>query len=426
MKIILTCILSVALISALAGADEVGSANILVVDREGQPVAGANMVLSGYKILDSPAIRKREGAQVLVQTDRAGRVEIKLGADGSCGLDDILSIGKEGYKFEDFLNPSWKSPVTSRHTPQNPRKYVLRKLEDEKTCMLRPVGVKDSSGMWLGEGFFYSCKEGAGRMRCDVDFFRNVSEAKPEWSHLRYTDFSIEPHFDSVLEQWSFTLTTTNFGCGIIATTNRVFRAPENGYGQRVEVSPELYTHPCFTLYFRTRTPRVYAMIPFSRNDFFGIKACAKHGSWAPSFEFSFIALVVNPTGGRTFEEDDTLEEAVAGGSVADTIRSDTWRDFLFEHRYPRPPDVPARIKNRKAKKALMKENRELQKKLRQLEKQIEEVKSRMNGGTKAQIAEATKELQAEKKRIDERLTSNGRECARLDKEVHTLFLEAK
>lgn len=356
MKNILTYFLFVALTWIHVWAEEVGSAHFLVVDREGQPVSGVYMALSGYNILDSVAIQKREGNKILVQTDRVGRVEVKLGTDGFCGLDNLLGVGKDGYKFEEFLNPFWNMSASSEHTLQNPRKYVLRKLEDEKTCMLRPVGAKGLSGMWFGEGFLYSCKEGAGRMRCDVDFFRIVSEAKSEWSHLRYTDFSIEPHFDSASKVWSFTLMTTNSGCGIIATTNRVFRAPEKGYGQHVEVPPELYTHPCFTIYFRTRSPRVYAMIQFERNGLFGINACARHGSRAPSFEFSFIALTVNPTGGRTFEEDDSLEEAVAGGSVADTIRSDAWHDFLFEHRYPRKPDISARIKNRKAKKVLWKE----------------------------------------------------------------------
>ncbi len=402
---------------------EAESAHILVVDHVGRPVAGANLVLFGLEIRNSPAIKERDGYDVFVQSDESGRVEIKLG-EGSYG--SLQKLWKDGYKFEEFQNPAIHSYITVKDTLENPHKFVLRKLEDEKTCMLNPIGVKFPAGWRNIEDCHYRFSQRNGRKRADIDFFRRVSEAKPERNHLRYTDFSVEPHFDSSSRRWSFTLMTTNSGCGIIATTNRVFMAPEKGYSQQVKVSPELYAHPCFTLYFRTRTPRVHAMIPFASGEYFGIKGYAGNDSEAPYFEFGFENVLINPTGGRTFEEDDSLDEAVMGGSVADTIRFDAWDDFLFEHRYPRPPDVPARIRNRKAKKILLKELMELEDKSRELKQQIKQIKSKMAGSSPAQIEEATKALRTEDERIQGLASARGQECVRLDKEVHTLFLESK
>lgn len=415
-------IFSMMLAASVWGGEAAKSAHILVVDHVGRPVAGANLVLFGLEIRNSPAIKERDGHMVLVQSDDSGRVAIELDKDS---WGSFKKIWKDGYKFEEFQNPAIHSYITVKDTFENPHRFVLRKLEDEKACMLNPIGVKFSAG-WRNDGCNYYFTWGNGRKRADIDFFSRVSEAKPEWNHMRYTDFSVEPHFDSCSRQWSFTLMTTNSGCGIIATTNRVLMAPEKGYSQQVRVSSELYSHPCFTLYFRTRTPRVYAMISFTPGEYFGIKGYSGDDSETPNFKFGFENLLINPTGGRTFEEDDSLEEAVAGGSVADTIRSDAWHDFLFEHRYPRPPDVSARIKNRKAKKLLFKELLELKNKSRDLDKQIKQIESKMAGRLPAEIEEATKALRTEEKRIQDLARARGEECDRLDKEVHTLFLDSK
>ena len=415
----LFAMLSLFFVLATKGGDDV-CAYLLVVDQEDRPVANANMVLRG-KIRDTAVISQKVNGKVLVRTDQKGRVEIGLEPGGSCRLDNSLSIWKEGYRFEKYLNPAWDDVISWQASRSNPRKFVLRKLEDEKCCQLNPVGYKDET-VWKGEGLVFWFNKKNERTRCDIDLFRTQSEAKPERCHLRYTDFSVEPHYDSVSKQWSMTLTTTNSGCGIIATTNRVFRAPDTGYSQHVHVGPEVYKHRAFTLYLKTRTPRVYAMIAFEPWDIVGTS-----GNWeGPSFEFGFLNLLINPTGGRTFEEDATLDEPVSGGSVADTIRSDALHDFLFEHRYPRKPDISARVRNRKTKKSLDDERIQLEETIRTLEAKIDKMKSQMKVSHSDPAKKSTMSLQKERDGCKERLQELCREGRRLNEEVHTLFLSEK
>lgn len=150
-------------------------------------------------------------------------------------------------------------------------------------------------------------------------------------------------------------------------------------------------------------------------------------GNWeGPSFEFGFLNLLINPTGGRTFEEDATLDEPVSGGSVADTIRSDALHDFLFEHRYPRKPDISARVRNRKAKKSLDDERIQLEETIRTLEAKIDKMKSQMKVSHSDHAKKSTMSLQKERDGCKERLKEVCCERRRLNEEVHTLFLSEK
>ena len=148
----LFAMLSLFFVLATQGGDDV-CAYLLVVDQEDRPVANANMVLRG-KIRDTAVISQKLNGKVLVRTDQKGRVEIGLEPEGFCRLDNSFSIWKEGYRFEKYLNPVWDDVISWQASRANPRKFVLRKLEDEKCCQLNPVGYKDET-VWKGEGLVF-------------------------------------------------------------------------------------------------------------------------------------------------------------------------------------------------------------------------------------------------------------------------------
>ena len=76
-----------------------------------------------------------------------------------------------------------------------------------------------------------------------------------------YDDFFVSARYDEASDGWRVAFWTTNANCGVIATAKRRYEAPADGYLPRAEVSQEEYLSPSFTLYLRTREPRVYAMM---------------------------------------------------------------------------------------------------------------------------------------------------------------------
>ncbi len=308
-----------------------GSVHFLVTDQEGRSVPEA-FVQYGWGDVENDYFVERKQWQ---KTDAMGRLVVTSEEQRTY---EVKAAVRQGYRYEKFLNPNRLSDCTEEKcTEANPFRIVLRKLLDEKACLLdcRYVPPRDPYSFPI-----------------DVDIFRKFCNDRSCGDRYSYTDFTVKPHFDQATKNWTLTIVTTNANCGLIATTNRVYCAPETGYAQQVDISREFYTNEAFTLYCRTRDPQIYCMIAFRPAHDFDFDDSPK-----AFFRFRYDMALVNPTGGRSLENDDELKAM----DIAESICINALESLLFDHRYPPRPDIRARVENRKRRSAVEKELKLLQ-----------------------------------------------------------------
>lgn len=374
----------------------------IVVDSEGRPIEGAKTVIEWRRWEQGWWRDHHYPRGAVTTTGKDGRFRISVTENDSGFL--VKPTEKEGYKYEEYLNPMRDEILDFReHTRDNPYRIVLRKVLDEKAYLLllsaeRRLVVKP--------------EDKAGRL--DIDLFGRFLE--PEVHGDRRTphvDFSVLASFDAQARRWSIVFKTDNDDTGIIATTNRVFLAPESGYSNRVEVPQEMYTNECFSLYLYTRKPRMYVMFDFDRDDLH-----ARTDNYA-HFKFSYNYAKVNPYGSRVFEpyDESPYRELLRG------FFSRSCKCLLEEHRYPPRLDIPARLENRRQWQELADESTRQSKLCQKLEEEKKTIERQLNEGIKVKGDRNVVQIDM---KIGEAVKAMRRcmfEQRRLDKEIGDLFL---
>ena len=381
-------------VALAAGGALADTAYVQVVDEAGMPISGA--VVSAYwfeKTIFSSKVKPGSGN---FTCDKRGVAEISLFGKA---MVTLRNAGKEGYAFEEYLNLNMRRDFLSgdADTRSIPRRIVLRRLEPVSFLL-----VVDSGGFRHSKGT---------PIQFSIDLFHKL---RKEWKIPSYDDFFVSSRYHEDQRRWETVFWTTNANCGLVATVNRRFAAPETGYVSRIEVSQEDFTNKAFTLYLKTRDPSVYVMIPFGLSD---LQSRGPVGQVGPIWDFRYKDARINPYGGREMEKD------VRTNSISGDLQDESLQALLEKHRYPPKPDLEARLENRKKQYEMLKEInrcREVNKALRESIKKEEE---RLKGGNQAEIEKATKGLREKLKESGSRVHHCFDEIERLKKEAHTLNL---
>ncbi len=372
-----------------------GSVHFLVTDQDGHPVPGAFVKLKWWDLPD--------GSQYPVphvkcfQATENGRIVAPVDEDEDRCVE---AAGKKGYRYEDYLNPNRTEYAKPQvHSEANPFRIVLRKLLDEKACLLdcRYVPPRDHHSFPI-----------------NVDIFRKFCNDRSCGERYGYTDFTVKPYYDRATKNWTLTIVTTNANCGLIATTNRVYRAPETGYAQRVDVTQDVYTHRAFTLYCRTREPQIYGMITFKPYDI------RSSNRTYPTFDFQYDTAFFNPTGSRTLENDDTLKTL----KIDESIRTSAFESLVFDHRYPPRPDIRARVENRKRRAIVEKELKQLQDRANECYRlEIKPLRDKNKGLSTDELDKILEPARRKVWKIRDQMRPLRDKLEELDKEILTLVL---
>ena len=381
-------------VALAAGGALAGTAYVQVVDEVGEPIPGA--VVSAYWFEKTLFPSKVKGGVGNFTCDKRGKVAIGL-IDKA--MVTLQKAAKEGYAFEWYLNQDLNQDFLDGKvdTRTNPRQVVLRRLEP--TSFLLKVegdGGRFSKGKPVEFG---------------VDFFHKI---RKEWKTPSYDDFFVSARYRENEQRWNTVFWTTNVNCGLIVTANRQFTAPATGYVSRVEVSQEAFTNNAFTLYFKTRNPTVYAMIPFELGD---LQARGPVGQEGPIWDCRYRIIRINPYGGRELEWDERA------ATITGELHDEALQALLIEHRYPPRPDWEARLANRQKRHDLQVEINRCREVNKGLRESIKKEESRLKGKNPAEIEKATRTLREKLKASGQRVHECFDELERLKKEAHTLNL---
>lgn len=305
---------------------------IRVTDEDGQPLKGAEVSLRWYECQQRPTrlldrVRRRVERATL-KTDNAGLCRMKQNLDTQDELC-VERVSLAGYCFENAGTGVLPPSYLHLGTDEQPYPLMMRKRAEETDMPLR---------LSLGRTFEVTRAEAQAKAKSfEVNLFSNDERTLgPD-----YVDFTLTPCYDAAREKWSVRLSTTNAGCGILATTNRTFIAPEKGYQPCIEVSQEEFNTPGFVLYLQTREPCVYAMVERCKQI-----PLAQRTTWTDRAELPLSEARVNLWGGRVFEADPAFDEC------GDLFTLDP-RPLLEEHRYPQRPYLPPILDLMREKKAL-------------------------------------------------------------------------
>ena len=381
-------------VALAAGGALADTAYVQVVDEAGMPISGA--VVSAYwfeKTIFSSKVKPGSGN---FTCDKRGVAEISLFGKA---MVTLRNAGKEGYAFEEYLNLNMRRDFLSgdADTRSIPRRIVLRRLEPVSFLL-----VVDSGGFRHSKGT---------PIQFSIDLFHKL---RKEWKIPSYDDFFVSSRYHEDQRRWETVFWTTNANCGLVATVNRRFAAPETGYVSRIEVSQEDFTNKAFTLYLKTRDPSVYVMIPFGLSD---LQSRGPVGQVGPIWDFRYKDARINPYGGREMERDGRAVDRIGGD-----LRKEALQALLNEHKYPPRPDMAARMENERKSKALRKERSEIENVYYPTFRDLDEERVRMQGNPEKlkEIANKVKELES---KYGPRLDELNNQLKELRAEAHTLNL---
>ena len=385
------------------------TSHYVVVDEYDQPIEGVKVDLSWQCFAHkNRMIDVRERKEKLI-TDANGRVSIDVPKDEDIysGNITIEKVAKDGFLFEDYLNPNIRGEQEEFiHPKDNPFKIVLRRLNEEKDVVFPMMSYAASNEIFIAES-----KPTCSQLACSL--------LAPDVPHGPgdYIDFFVKAKFDEIRKDWNLVFWTTNDTAGLIATTNRVYVAPETGYVKSMEVGPEVYDSKAFTLYLRTGKPEVYAMVFHYRYT----KEIDLHYAHRGRCLFKLVDYRVNPFGGRI------MEKSIVGDSIPiwEFYYEDALMTLRDKHRYPPYPMVEAMTRNIKRRGDLLSELSKYKGIYLDKKSEREKIVTKMNadGYSDAEIKNGTKSIEQEIKEARENVDNRADEINRLKAEFNTLYL---
>ncbi|MFO1491434.1 MAG: hypothetical protein U1F87_11090 [Kiritimatiellia bacterium] len=220
-----------------------------VMDDQGGPLEGARVELvarTAHYILGKPS-----PAQKLIQNSALdGSYQFVVEKPSSIFL---MSITREGYELDRYANNDMR--LDWAHTPSRPLVHKMRKIGEPTFLLQRPSST-------VG----------------DVLLWPKAPDSKSErWSLTNldgYYDFKSETRdlegrasYDVQKGEWEITYRAVSVDGGVIMSTQRLFRAPEDGYQREVSfrtggVGTNTYSRNSqYYLYLKTRKPLLYARV---------------------------------------------------------------------------------------------------------------------------------------------------------------------
>lgn len=384
-------------------------AHFIAVDENGHPVSGVQVFMTWSVWKDGDIV---DVAHKIYTSDVVGKIVTERDFPRWARLKDI---SKDGYVVEPYLNLHRRGPYFPA-TREQPFRFVLRKRHVEQAVTIwhpqsryeRKVVARGERGtplpLWI-----VGHADGIGHMEADC--------------------FAL-PSFDEVSKEWTCTFWTTNVLGGVIATTNRVYVAPEDGYQQRIEVPLRMCSSPTFTLFVKGYAPKLYAMFWIHgwgadkkpESDCWKYKSEAERYAMAacPDAGKRYAALEVtdcryNPFGDRILEVDDDLCATLDDEYLKWVLRA------LEQHSYPPKPNRLARLANAAKRKALSKEIHDLREILWKNRNERKEF-----SGKQPLTRQKTGTLELADEPIHQKIRALVKELFRLEKEAPTLNLPSE
>ena len=283
-----------------------------VVDVEGNPVPGAEVILSWQQATKLIGKLDLHPHYSTILSDKDGSWTFSVEKPHRAYVSDVR---KEGYySYKDIKADSARNVIEQRTTQDNPVLTVLRK-KGEETFLIR--------------------REGPRPIRADSPHSQTNSldlmqERPDKLKDGGYTDIRVAVSWQPASNKWTVTYSAPNASDGLIAGTNLLYEAPQKGYQQEIVLSDPPWPR---YVYLRSRTPSIFSRLNL---EYFPWKGADTN----QVFSINYKAWV-NPFGDRNFEYDERVKK---NWRVEDELTEEAKTAIKAGKRFPKP-DIPQRIK---------------------------------------------------------------------------------
>jgi len=291
----------------------------LVLDDEGQPVPKAEVKMAWT---EANLLMTNRGHTKWIKADEKGRWKFVV---NKAFLVDIMEVRGEGYEFDWKANPYFSEPQRTeiiKNTAKDDPLILFVRKKGETTHLLRSRGkLIRAKQNERGNNYF--------------DFLQ--PRKRPVKGDEYNVDLEVNTEYMEQHEVWKITLRTEeNYLSGIIASDERLYVAPAEGYKPVVEMTgPDYPKH----VYLRSRLPSIYTRLDleyFFRKVPPSLKAISiSYESWT------------NPYGSRNLE----FEQALESEWLLDKKLEREAKKVIKEGRRPKNPDLKKLIKEEKEKR---------------------------------------------------------------------------
>ncbi len=282
-----------------------------VVDQDGNPLTDAEVLVSWQEatvLIGSPDFGRKDS----VMSGNDGRWEFVVTKPHRAFVSDVR---KEGYySYSETKSSSARNLVSQPTSSESPEEISLLKKGDmtflvhrEDYQLIRVFSPQSQTN--------------------NLDLL-----AKKGYRHKwqPYADLQVVASYDSASLSWAIRYTATNEADGFVASTNRLYQAPEGGYQRQIEWNAPPWPR---YLYVKSRTPSIYSVIDL------------EHSVWTETetnqgFGISYEAWI-NPYGERNLEYDTDLN---AVWRLKDQLEKEAMVAFSDNKRPPKP-DLPVLIR---------------------------------------------------------------------------------
>ena len=311
---------------------------VRVVDEDGKPLAGVRF---DVRVLSSGFLLGVRGGDWTEHCETDGRGEWSKTFSKAYSLSlDTRSFRKDGYVYDKDMNrPRMYLEFLAACRRETPCLVVMNRAQ-EKSYLVIPDRIDTEKIIDLKSGG--ECVTGRVdllKLTAERGVLANPLNGAVRRGHVAirpYDDLFVSARYDEEAGGWRVAFWTTNANCGVVATARRRYEAPEDGYLPRAEVSQEEYLSPSFTLYLRTREPRVYAMVVPAGLELQVPRETRSGPEGRRRFRFLLREVRINPYGTREME----LDERGCNFYLEGPVKFRALHDLLLSGRHPSKPDL--------------------------------------------------------------------------------------
>lgn len=294
-----------------------------VVDQEGQPVAGADVMLSWETATFLIGKQDFTPQTVWVKSDEKGLWTFKIDKPYRAFVTEVKKAGYALIALDNY-GSAGGNLVEHKTTPNDPVVSVLRKKGSTvfllKESSLDFQLLATQSGKVIGHDFVQR-----GRIR-DVAKAAGADAA-------RVCDLQVKATFNTNNATWTAVLSPGNTNGGIIVSEQLLYEAPETGYQPDYTFTPEEgEPDKAKYVYLKSRNPAIYTRLEIkyvnANKDFFRLSG----------------KCVTNPYGDRNLEEATDLPYEVTK-QLTDEVKA-----AFRQNKRPLKPDLARLIKEAKEK----------------------------------------------------------------------------
>ncbi len=289
----------------------------VITDEEGNPIPDVDVLVSWQHATVLIGKPDPGGLREWVTSDQNGRWTFTVSKPHRAFISEI---NKDGYDYSDLANPRAREDLINKPTTESdPVVIVLRKKGEPTFLIIRPGG---------GRGSDLLMRVPSPETRTNT--LDLIAKKGGKSGQSAYSDLHTVVAFDEATSAWSVTYATTNDTDGIIAGTNLLYVAPQDGYQKEVVVNGPPWPR---YLYVKSRTPAIYSRLDLEHTIWFGSPT-------NQSFRINYEAWI-NPYGERNLEYDTNL----SGVWRLRKQLEDEARAALIKNNLPPKPDLPTLIR---------------------------------------------------------------------------------